>query len=79
MKEPEKRQAKKGAILTLIFLSHAMNHVQSGVPYVFYPLNKEEFGIGFFGLGLLTTVNQLVASILQVTYGFLSRFVGRGY
>ncbi|MFB3883858.1 MAG: MFS transporter [Thermodesulfobacteriota bacterium] len=78
IKNPEEKQAKKGSILTLVFLSHAMNHVQSGVLYVFYPLIKEEFGIGYAGLGFLTTVSQLVASLFQVTYGFLARFTGRG-
>jgi len=76
--KPEERQAKKGAILTLIFLSHAMNHLQSIVLNVFYPLIREEFGIGYFELGFLTTANQLVASVLQVIYGFLARFMGRG-
>lgn len=69
---------KKGAILALVSLSHATNHVQMGVFNVFYPLFREEFGIGYFGVGFLSTMNQLVASLLQITYGFLARFVGRG-
>ena len=55
-----------------------MNHVQSGVLNIFYPLFREEFGIGYLGLGFITTMNQLVSSLLQITHGFSARFVGRG-
>lgn len=71
-------EARKGAILTLVSLSHAMNHLQSGVLTVFYPLFREEFAIGYLGIGFLSTMNQLVASLLQLIYGFLAKFVGRG-
>ncbi|MBI2934049.1 MAG: MFS transporter [Chloroflexi bacterium] len=74
----EVKPAKKGSILGLVFVSHAMNHVHSGVLNVFYPIFREEFGIGYTGIGFLATVNQLVSSVLQVTYGFLARFIGRG-
>ncbi len=77
-KAPEEKKVKKGAIFTLVFLSHAMNHVQNGMLNVFYPIFREEFGIGYLGLGFLSTVNQLVSTLLQVTYGFLARFVSRG-
>ncbi len=72
------KEFRKGAILTLVSLSHAMNHLQSGALQVFYPLFREEFGIGYLGIGFLSTANQMVASLLQITYGFLVRFVGRG-
>ncbi|MDP2951873.1 MAG: MFS transporter, partial [Chloroflexota bacterium] len=72
------KKTRKGAILALVSLSHAMNHVQSGVFTVFYPLFREEFGIGYAGIGFLETTNGLVSGLLQVTYGFLARFVGRG-
>lgn len=55
-----------------------MNHVQSGVLTVFYPIFREEFGIGYLGIGFLSTLTQLISSLLQVIYGFLARFVGRG-
>ncbi|MBI4331671.1 MAG: MFS transporter [Chloroflexi bacterium] len=59
-------------------LSHAMNHLQTGALQVFYPIFREEFGIGYVGIGFIATVSQLVSSALQVIYGFLARFVGRG-
>lgn len=76
--EGKAKEVRKGAIFTLVSVSHAMNHVQSGVLNVFYPLFREEFGIGYLGIGFLSTINQLVGSLLQVVYGFLARFVGRG-
>ncbi len=74
----EAKEANKGAIFSLVAVSHALNHVQSGVLTVFYPIFREEFGIGYLGIGFLSTINQLVSSLLQVIFGFLSRFVGRG-
>ncbi len=69
---------RKNAILALVSLSHATNHLQSGSLHVFYPLFMNEFGIGYTAIGFLTAANTLVASLLQVTYGFLARFAGRG-
>jgi len=75
---PNVKAPRKGAILGLVFVSHAMNHVQSSAFNVFYPLFREEFGIGYAAIGLLSTINQLVGSLLQAIYGFLTNFVGRG-
>lgn len=55
-----------------------MNHVQSGIFSVFYPVFRQEFGIGYLGIGFLSTINQLAANLLQIIYGLLTRFVGRG-
>lgn len=74
----ETKAANKTAIFTLVSISHAMNHVHSGVISVFYPIFREEFGIGYLGIGFLSTINQLVSSLLQAIFGFLARFVGRG-
>lgn len=75
---PEVKEARKGAILTLVSLSHAMNHFQVGSLQVFYPLFRDEFGIGYFGIGFISTINGLVTGVLQMSYGLLVRFVGRG-
>ncbi|MDP2645031.1 MAG: MFS transporter [Desulfobacterales bacterium] len=74
----EPKPGKRGAVFILVFLSHAMNHVQSGVLHIFYPIYRQEFDVGYLGLGFLSTMNQLVASLLQISYGFLARFIGRG-
>lgn len=77
-KHQESKAVRKGAILTLVCLSHVTNHIQTGVFNVMYPLLRQEFGFGYLGIGLLETVYQSVGSLLQITYGFLTRFVGRG-
>lgn len=71
-------RTRKGIVLALVCLSHGTNHIQTGVLNVMYPLLRQEFGFGYMGIGLLETVHQTVGSFLHLTYGFLSRFAGRG-
>jgi MFS transporter, FSR family, fosmidomycin resistance protein len=57
-------------ILFAISFSHMLNDImQSLIPSI-YPLVKEDFGLDFTQIGLITLTYQLTASILQPFVGF---------
>jgi len=58
--------------LTLLSLSHAMNHVYQLTITVLLPLIKEEYGLTYFMTGVLGSVQLLPYSLLQVLFGYLS-------
>lgn len=58
-----------GILLTISF-THLLNDlIQSVIPSV-YPMLKNDFGLSFTRIGLITLVFQLTASILQPVVGF---------
>lgn len=57
-------------ILVIISISHFLNDmIQSVVPSI-YPMLKDEFGLSFAQIGLITLVFQMTSSILQPFTGF---------
>ena len=64
--------AQSAAIPILISLSfcHLLNDlIQSLIPAL-YPLFKEEYGLDFAQIGIITLAFQMTASLLQPTVGF---------
>ena len=56
-------------VLVAVSVAHLLNDlIQSLLPAV-YPLLKDEFGLDFWHIGLLTLTNQLTASLLQPLVG----------
>jgi len=67
-REPQHRETAL-AILFALSLSHCLNDVmQSLIPAV-YPLLKENYGLSFFQVGLITFSFQCTASLLQPLVG----------
>jgi predicted MFS family arabinose efflux permease len=54
-----------------------LNHIQSGITSVLFPVMMKELGFGFFQLGILSAAHHFVALGLQVIYGFLAAFMKR--
>jgi len=73
----EPSQAKKSFILGLVCSSHTLNHIQSGVTSVLFPVMMKELGFGYLQLGILSAAHHFAAQGLQVIYGFLAAFMKR--
>ena len=73
----EASQAQKSFILGLVCSSHTLNHIQSGVTSVLFPVMMKELGFGYLQLGILSAAHHFAAQGLQVIYGFLAAFMKR--
>lgn len=66
---PTARSTTVLAVLVAVSIGHLLNDlIQSLLPAV-YPLLKNEFGLDFWHIGLITLTNQLTASLLQPVVG----------
>jgi FSR family fosmidomycin resistance protein-like MFS transporter len=66
-----------GAALTLISLAHAVNHGQSALKPLVYPLVLIELGFGYGELGIMLGVASAVGGSLQLAAGALGRVIKR--
>jgi MFS family permease len=66
-----------GAALTLISLAHSINHGQSALKPLVYPLVLRELGFGYAELGIMLGVASAVGGSLQFVAGALGRFIRR--
>jgi len=66
-----------GTALTLISLAHGINHAQSALKPLVYPLVLRELGFGYAELGIMLGVASAVGGSLQFVAGGLGRFVKR--
>lgn len=73
----EAGKTQKRFALSLVSLSHALNHLQIGVTAVLYPAMMNELGFGFLQLGFLSAISNLTGQGLQVIWGFLAAFFRR--
>jgi len=69
--------ARRRFILSLVCSSHTLNHIQSGVTSVLFPVMMKELGFGYLQLGILSAAHHFAAQGLQVIYGFLAAFMRR--
>jgi len=70
--------AGKRAIFTLVCGEHFLNHFQSSMLGVLYPVMMRELGIGFVAIGAITAVYGFVGNFLQAFFGFIVPYVRRG-
>ena len=63
--------------LTLISLAHGINHAQSALKPLVYPLVLRELGFGYAELGIMLGVASAVGGSLQFVAGALGRSVKR--
>jgi MFS transporter, FSR family, fosmidomycin resistance protein len=75
---PDAEPAGKTAIFSIVCGAHFLNHFQSSMMGVLYPLMMRELGIGFVAIGAITAVYGFVGNLLQAFYGFVVPYVRRG-
>ncbi|MGB7946973.1 MAG: MFS transporter [Candidatus Binatia bacterium] len=66
-----------GKALTLISLAHGINHAQSALKPLVYPLVLVQLGFGYAELGIMLGVASAVGGSLQLVAGGLGRFIKR--
>jgi FSR family fosmidomycin resistance protein-like MFS transporter len=69
--------AKRNLVFGVVNLSHMLNHMESSMVAILYPVMMGELGFGYFAIGVLQTIYQMTAMACQVLYGFIVRFVPR--
>lgn len=69
--------ANKRFVLGVVNASHFLNHVQSSLGAVLFPVMMQQMGFDFLALGLLSSMYQLSAQAMQVVYGMLAQYYRR--
>ena len=66
------------AIFSIVCSAHFLNHFQSAMLGVIYPLMMKELGMGYLAIASLAAVYNTLGSMFQGLYGFVVPYVRRG-
>ena len=66
------------AIFGIVCSAHFINHFQSAMLGVIYPLMMKELGMGYMAIASLAAVYNTLGSVFQALYGFVVPYVRRG-
>ena len=69
--------ARSSATLTLISLAHGINHAQSALKPLVFPLVLRDLNFGYGELGIMLGVASAVGGLLQLGAGALGRILPR--
>src|SRR3954447_22909100 len=64
-------------VMGITNISHAFNHMNSGIMSVLYAVMMAPLGFGYAELGIIQAVNSVIGQGLQAGYGFITPFVKR--
>jgi MFS family permease len=80
MVEPvtEEKSGERTAIFSIVCGAHFVNHFQSAMLGVIYPLMMKELGMTYIAIASLAAVYNTLGSIFQAAYGFVVPYVRRG-
>jgi len=70
--------ADRKAIFSIVCGAHFINHFQSAMLGVIYPLMMKELGMSYLAIASLSSVYNTLGSILQASYGFVVPYFRRG-
>jgi len=65
------------AILAMVSLAHAVNHAYAALLPLVYPIILNEFRLSYTDLGVMVGVANAVSGMLQMSFGYLRRFIER--
>jgi MFS family permease len=68
----------KTAIFSIVCGAHFINHFQSAMLGVIYPLMMKELGMSYLAIASLASVYNTLGSVLQASYGFVVPYLRRG-
>src|SRR5215467_10666845 len=66
------------AIFGIVCGAHFINHFQSAMLGVIYPLMMKELGLGFAAIASIAAAYNTLGNVLQGVYGFIVPHVRRG-
>jgi MFS family permease len=70
--------ASRRTIFGIVCSAHFINHFQSAMLGVIYPLMMKELGMSYLAIASLSSVYNTLGSILQASYGFVVPYMRRG-
>jgi MFS transporter, FSR family, fosmidomycin resistance protein len=70
--------SNRTAIFSIVCGTHFVNHFQSAMLGVIYPLMMNELGMSYIALASLAAVYNTLGSVFQAMYGFVVPYVRRG-
>src|SRR4026207_2479141 len=70
--------SSRTAIFSIVCSAHFINHFQSAMLGVIYPLMMKEVGMSYLAIASLASVYNSLGSILQASYGFIVPYLPRG-
>ncbi|MBM4296287.1 MAG: MFS transporter, partial [Deltaproteobacteria bacterium] len=68
---------RSASALTLVSLAHGINHAQSALKPLVFPLVLRELNFGYGELGIMLGVASAVGGLLQLGAGALARILPR--
>ncbi len=74
----EEPTSARTAIFSIVCGAHFVNHFQSAMLGVIYPLMMKELGMSYLAIASLAAVYNTLGSIFQAAYGFVVPYVRRG-
>jgi MFS family permease len=69
---------QRQTIFAIVCGGHFVNHFQSAMLGVIYPLMMKEVGMSYLAIASLASVYNALGSILQASYGFIVPYLRRG-
>lgn len=69
---------KRTAVFSIVCSAHFVNHFQSAMLGVIYPLMMKELGMSYIAIASLAAVYNTLGSVFQAAYGFVVPYVRRG-
>jgi MFS transporter, FSR family, fosmidomycin resistance protein len=70
--------SNRTAIFSIVCSAHFVNHFQSAMLGVIYPLMMKELGMSYIAIASLAAVYNTLGSVFQAGYGFVVPYVRRG-
>ena len=70
--------SNRTAIFSIVCSAHFINHFQSAMLGVIYPLMMKELGMTYIAIASLAAVYNTLGSVFQAAYGFVVPYVRRG-
>src|SRR5262245_26184788 len=70
--------SNRAALFSIVCATHFVNHFQSAMLGVIYPLMMKELGMSYIAIASLAAVYNTLGSIFQAMYGFVVPYVRRG-
>ncbi|HVO93795.1 MAG TPA: MFS transporter [Terriglobales bacterium] len=70
--------SNRSAIFSIVCSAHFVNHFQSAMLGVIYPLMMKELGMSYIAIASLSAAYNTLGNIFQASYGFVVPYVRRG-
>ncbi len=75
--EQQPPNLKRKTIFSIVCASHLVNHFQTSMMSVLFPLLMKDLGFGYMKIGIISTLRGMASQFLQALYGFIVQYVKR--